>query len=104
MVENYMLDPKVKYYFEQWMKSPTRFRGHAIDEKRFHMFVKTCINYARNRDEDVERVLISDSLRSSIHEYIRAQSDTPEHLYRDEANRYIWHFADIVTYEATELE
>ena len=48
MADNYMLDPKVKYYFEQWMKSPTRFRGHAPDEKRLHMFVKTCISYARN--------------------------------------------------------
>lgn len=103
MADNYMLDPGVKQFFEDWMKSPVRFRGYADDERRFHMFVKTCIEYAKSKDQDIERVLILDSLRLSIHNHMRAISDMPEHLYRDEANSYIWHFADIVKYESTKL-
>jgi hypothetical protein len=104
MADNYMRDSNVKNYFEQWVKSPTRFTGHATDEERFHKFVKTCIGYARNADKDIERVLTTDSLRLSIYEFMKSQGEIAEHIYHDEANRFIWRFADIVKYEATKLE
>ncbi|MDD5435796.1 MAG: hypothetical protein PH343_10250, partial [Nitrospira sp.] len=81
-----------------------RFMETATDKDRFYKFVKMCISYVRATDENVQRVLIPDTLRSSILKYIEDQSDTPEHLYRDVVNRYVWHFTDIVMYEATKLE
>ena len=68
MMENYMLDPVVRQYYDRWMESPTCF-GYPYDAQRFYQFVKACVDWAekngfgKNLDIDFFKDVLIDEVR-----------------------------------------
>ena len=49
MIENYMKDEKVKYYYKWWINAPTLLE-HSQDRELFYKFVKSCVEYVEHKD------------------------------------------------------
>jgi hypothetical protein len=104
MTDNYMTDPTVLKYYEQWAKLPTLFTRHYLDDRRFYRFVKACIEYGRSTGEELMKVLTTNYLREKLRDSMHAQLEINEFVYLTEIDKIILRFEDIVWYEATPLD
>ncbi len=102
MAENYMKNETVRKYYEGWIDIPTAFTGHFTDEERFYKFVKACVQFARGGD--IRRILDTSILRSSLIDSFSSHGEMSESVYRNESDKIILRFEELVRYEATNLD
>ncbi len=102
MAESYMEDETVRRYYEGWIDKPTAFTGHHLDDERFYKFVKACVQFARGGD--IRKTLVTSVLRPSLVDSFSSHSGMSESVYRDECDKVVSRFEELVAYEATNLD
>jgi hypothetical protein len=56
------MSPIVKQVFAKWVKMPTWYTGHALDEERFYGFVWAAARYCRKEisEEELKELIIDE--------------------------------------------
>jgi hypothetical protein len=100
MPNDYLNNPTVRMYFEQWVISSTVFSGRAADDERFYRFIKACIGYAKTKNIDT-RKLDKELLRSHLYDAFSSEIDKSRF---EATNKFVSRFSDIIWYEATKID
>ena len=102
MSENYMLDPTVRQYYDQWMESPTYF-SFQDGEQHFYKFVKACIDWSEKNglknqlDIDFFKDVLIDEVKP------RYQAGNEEDGWEDIKDDILFRFKTLLDFEAIPL-